>query len=299
MLTTTASRSGWSVSWPPGASLWMLVPGRLKAILAREVTRLDPAAAARAAEQARDERRVEFDAAALVHDRAGPAHHAPTRPARPGPTWTRPPAPPGTAGDRPHPGPAPRRHRHRLAHRRRLRHPHQPDRRHRPTRRPAAAGEPSEPTARATRRPTVCLPRPRGPLVHLTVAATTMLGLDREPAILHGPRRTDPDPRHGGPEIWPMPAAPAGGGCSTTPPPASPPTCPASYQPPSRDGRLRPRPRRAHHPPPHQLRHPPRARPRPRVRPRPDPTAAAPPTPPTWPAPATATTSSKPTACSG
>ena len=34
--------------------------------------------------------------------------------------------------------------------------------------------------------PTICLPRPRGPLVHLTVAATTILGLDHEPGTLHG-----------------------------------------------------------------------------------------------------------------
>ena len=30
-------------------------------------------------------------------------------------------------------------------------------------------------------------PRPGGPLVHLTVAATTLLGLDGEPGTLHGP----------------------------------------------------------------------------------------------------------------
>ncbi|MFL6100286.1 MAG: hypothetical protein ACJ71T_10065 [Actinomycetales bacterium] len=35
---------------------------------------------------------------------------------------------------------------------------------------------------------------PDGPLVHLTVAATTMLGLDEEPATLHGPRGPLPLP---------------------------------------------------------------------------------------------------------
>jgi hypothetical protein len=38
------------------------------------------------------------------------------------------------------------------------------------------------------------LARPDGPLVHLTVAATTMLGLDDEPATLHGPRGPVPMP---------------------------------------------------------------------------------------------------------
>jgi hypothetical protein len=38
----------------------------------------------------------------------------------------------------------------------------------------------------------VCLPKPTAPLISVTVAATTVLGLDNEPATLHGP--ADPIP---------------------------------------------------------------------------------------------------------
>jgi hypothetical protein len=168
----------------PGGSLWMLVPGRLKAILAREVVRLDPAAAARAAEAAREDRRVSFDpqpsfmADLVLHagaDAAGAAWANLDATARAAKTAL------SSAGD------------HRTLDQLRAdiavgwltegAHGLQ-------ITRPAATGAEAEPGARST----VCVPRPRGPLVHLTVAATTMLGLDREPAVLHGPAGPLPVP---------------------------------------------------------------------------------------------------------
>lgn len=42
----------------------------------------------------------------------------------------------------------------------------------------------------------VAIHRPDSPLVHVTVAATTLLGADEEPATLHGPRGPVPVPAH-------------------------------------------------------------------------------------------------------
>jgi hypothetical protein len=192
----------------PGATLWMLVPGRLKAILAREVTSADPAAAARAALAAREGRRVTFDplpsfvaelhllaatddAAAAWRNLDATARAAKTALAGSGDTrtldqlradiavgWltdgahglhvTRPrpeTAGPETAG---------------------------PETAGPDGAGPDGAGPDGAGPDGAGRG--VCLPRPAGPLVHLTVADTTMLGLDQEPAVLHGPTGPIPVP---------------------------------------------------------------------------------------------------------
>jgi hypothetical protein len=189
----------------PEATLWALVPGRLRAILAREITRADPGAAARAAVAARDERRVGFEAQpsfmAELHLRTSAEAGAAAwtnldAAARAAKTALN-----GTGDDR-----NLDQLRADIAtgwltegthglHITRPNHPvnnpaqNHPDNaaRNRPETSPSSADLDS-----GSRR--VCLPRPRGPLVHLTVAATTVLGLDREPATLHGPTGPIPVP---------------------------------------------------------------------------------------------------------
>jgi hypothetical protein len=168
----------------PGTSAWMLVPGKLKLILAREIARLDPTAPAHAAEQARTERRLTFDpqpsfmtelhlrtttqAAAAIwanldHTARAARHRGDPRTldqlrADIATGWL-------TEG----------------AYGTLVTRPQNP-----------TMGADLAPPERAE--PAICLPRPRGPLVHLTVAATTILGLDHEPGTLHGPTGPIPIP---------------------------------------------------------------------------------------------------------
>jgi hypothetical protein len=162
----------------PGRALWSLTPGRLRHILRREVTRADPAAAQAVAEAARAERRVVLEelpcALAELHLRtsiqAGCAAYANLdRSARAA----------QQAGDR---------------------------RTLDQLRADIAIGWLTEGAfgtyvtrpAHSQSQPGVveqiCLPSSDAALVNLTVAATTLLGLDQEPATLHGPHGPIPLP---------------------------------------------------------------------------------------------------------
>ena len=111
------------------------------------------------------------------------------------------------------------------------------------------------------------LPSADGPLVHLTVAATTMLGLDEEPGTLHGPRGPIPVPAdlardlaHRRGARWRRLLYDPATGVATDLSPSLPATTPARG--------VRPGARRPPDPVPDQLRNSVGAGPRPPVRPR-------------------------------
>jgi hypothetical protein len=168
----------------PDVSLWSLVPGRLRHIVRREVARLEPQAGQERAARARSERRVIFDdqpdfmselhlrtttdaaAAAFVNldltaraaRQAGDRRNLDQLRADIAVGWLTEGAF-GTLVTRP------------------------PDVRGGHIVGPRTASRPTPaPDDGAIR-----LPRPAGALINVTVASTTMLDLDQEPAILHGP----------------------------------------------------------------------------------------------------------------
>jgi hypothetical protein len=169
----------------PGATLWALTAGRLRGIAEREALRIDPTAAADNAARSRSERRVDFDPQPgfmtelhlrTTTDLASAAYCSLDRAARAA----------RRAGD-----------------------PRNLDQ----LRADIAIGHltegqygtrvirTTETTAPTENPDTIALPRPAGALLHLTMAATTVLGLDDYPATLHGPTGQIPVPAEIGREI--------------------------------------------------------------------------------------------------
>jgi hypothetical protein len=203
----------------PDVSLWSLVPGRLRHIVRREVARLEPRASQERAARARTERRVIFDdqpdfmselhlrtttdaaaaAFANLDLTARAARHAGDRRnldqlrsdiavgwLTEGAFGTLVTRPPGVHGG------------HIVGPRTAATSPVGARRSVADAGRSIAGGRRSPAgAARSMAREavsvpardgvTICLPRPAGALINITVAGTTMLDLDQEPAILHGP----------------------------------------------------------------------------------------------------------------